>query len=165
MVVLVSVVLHGASATPLSTWYGRRVARQTLAEEREATATGLFQHDATEVPRITPAELAVRLATPDPPIVLDVRTRSQYEQDAPDPGSVRVPPDQVEAGPRRARGARGRLLYLTERGDQRPCGATVTGAWIRRGGARGRLQRLACSVPGRAETFLRQAREEAHSGD
>ena len=31
VVVLVSVVLHGASATPLSAWYGRRVARQTMA--------------------------------------------------------------------------------------------------------------------------------------
>ena len=98
VVVLLSVVLHGASATPLAAWYGRRVARQTLAEEREATATGLFQHEAKEVPRITPAELAVRLATPHPPIVLDVRTRSQYEQDdAQIPGSVRVAPDQVEA--------------------------------------------------------------------
>jgi NhaP-type Na+/H+ or K+/H+ antiporter len=54
LVVLLSVVLHGASATPLAAWYGRRVARQTLAEEREATATGLFQHEAKEVPRITP---------------------------------------------------------------------------------------------------------------
>ncbi|HEY3229708.1 MAG TPA: cation:proton antiporter [Roseiflexaceae bacterium] len=98
VVVLLSVVLHGVSATPLAAWYGRRVAQQTLAEEREATATGLFQHDANEVPRITPAELAVRLATPHPPIVLDVRTRSQYEQDdAQIPGSVRVAPDQVEA--------------------------------------------------------------------
>src|SRR5207249_2374104 len=93
-----SVVLHGASATPLAAWYGRRVARQTLAEEREATATGLFQHDANEVPRITPEDLAARLATPHPPIVLDVRTRSQYDlDDAQIPSSMRVAPDQVEA--------------------------------------------------------------------
>jgi sodium/hydrogen antiporter len=97
VVVLASVVLHGASATPVSAWYGRRVARQTLAEEREATASGLFQHEASEVPRITPADLAARLAGTHPPIVLDVRTRSQYDRDdAQIPGSIRVLPDLVK---------------------------------------------------------------------
>jgi hypothetical protein len=43
------------------------------------------------------AELAARLGTHHPPIVLDVRTRSQYERDeAQIPGSLRVAPDQVE---------------------------------------------------------------------
>jgi rhodanese-related sulfurtransferase len=33
----------------------------------------------------------------DPPVVLDVRTRSQYEQDhARIPGAVRLAPDQVD---------------------------------------------------------------------
>jgi sodium/hydrogen antiporter len=97
VVVLLSVVLHGASATPLAAWYGRQVARQTLAEEREATATGLFQQDAGEVPRITAEELSARLDSANPPIVLDVRTRSQYDQDDSQiPGSIRVPPDRVE---------------------------------------------------------------------
>jgi NhaP-type Na+/H+ or K+/H+ antiporter len=98
MVVTVSVIAHGASATPLSAWYGRRVARQTLAEEREATATGLFQHEATEAPRLTPAELASRLEGHHPPVVLDVRSRAQYDRDSGQiPGSIRVLPDQVEA--------------------------------------------------------------------
>ena len=35
-VVIVSVIAHGASATPLSAWYARRMARQTYPEEREA---------------------------------------------------------------------------------------------------------------------------------
>ena len=114
VVVLVSVVLHGASATPLSAWYGRRVARQTLAEEREATATGLFQHDANEVPRVTPADLAARMASARPPIVLDVRTRSQYEQDdAQIPGSVRVPPDRIEEWAARANRERSVIAYCT----------------------------------------------------
>ena len=114
VVVLVSVVLHGASATPLSAWYGRRVARQTLAEEREATATGLFQHDATAAPLVTPAELAARLAEPRPPIVLDVRTRSQYEQDdAQIPGSLRVPPDRIEEWAARADRERAVVAYCT----------------------------------------------------
>ena len=99
VVVLVSVVAHGASATPLSDWYGRRVAQsqQTLAEEREATAAGLFQSEATETPRITPEELAARLVGTHPPIVLDVRTRAQYDNDPGQiPGSIRVLPDQIE---------------------------------------------------------------------
>jgi NhaP-type Na+/H+ or K+/H+ antiporter len=100
VVVLVSVVTHGISATPLSNWYGRRVAHasMTLAEEREGTAVGLFQADPTAVPRITPQALAEQLAGPNPPIVLDVRARAQYDQDEHQiPGSVRVLPDQIEA--------------------------------------------------------------------
>ena len=79
------IVLHGKGAqTP-------------PPEEREATASGLFQHEASEVPRITPADLAARLAGTHPPIVLDVRTRSQYDRDdAQIPGSIRVLPDQVK---------------------------------------------------------------------
>ncbi|MGH7856884.1 MAG: cation:proton antiporter, partial [Candidatus Binatia bacterium] len=42
VVVMASVVLHGTSATPLSAWYARAVARRTLPEERESTAAGLF---------------------------------------------------------------------------------------------------------------------------
>ena len=53
------VVAHGASATPLSNWYGRRVmAMVTLPEERESTVVGLFQADPTAVPRITHQALA-----------------------------------------------------------------------------------------------------------
>ena len=100
VVVLVSVVAHGMSATPLSNWYGRRVAQATvtLPEEREGTAVGLFQADPTAVPRLTPQAVAERLAGPHPPLVLDVRARGHYEQEAHQiPGSVRVLPDQVEA--------------------------------------------------------------------
>ncbi|HEU5089385.1 MAG TPA: rhodanese-like domain-containing protein, partial [Roseiflexaceae bacterium] len=96
-VVLASVVLHGASATPLSAWYGRKVASQTLDEEREATLTGLFEHDGRAVQRISPDELAALLASDTPPVMLDVRSRSQYAADPNQiPGSVRVLPDQVE---------------------------------------------------------------------
>ena len=95
-VVLVSVVLHGASATPLSAWYGRRVAQQTLEEEREASVIGLFRESPGQAPRITPPDLAALLAGDAPPTVLDVRSRSQYDQsDAQIPGSVRVLADDV----------------------------------------------------------------------
>ena len=95
-VVLVSVILHGASATPLSAWYGRRVAQQTLEEEREASVIGLFRESPGQAPRINPPDLAALLAGDAPPTVLDVRSRSQYDQsDAQIPGSVRVLADDV----------------------------------------------------------------------
>ena len=99
LVVVVSVIIHGATATPLSAWYGRRVAEaeQTLAEEREGTFTGLFEPEADGVPRITPAELAAQLASDNPPLLLDVRSRAHYDHDdGRIPGSVHVPPDLAE---------------------------------------------------------------------
>jgi NhaP-type Na+/H+ or K+/H+ antiporter len=97
VVVTVSVVFHGASATPLSALYGRAVERDTLEEEREGGAAGLFEGAATETPRVSADDLAALLETPDPPLVLDVRTRSQYEKDERTvPGAIRVRPDEVE---------------------------------------------------------------------
>ena len=91
VVVLASVIVHGATATPFSVWYGRRAVKETHVEERESTAAGLFISDETEVPLITPEELSLLLSEPDPPVVLDVRTRSGYEADgAQIPGSVRM---------------------------------------------------------------------------
>ena len=102
IVVTVSVVVHGASATPLSALYGRAVEQRTLQEEREGTAVGLFEGPAGETPRIKPEELVKEMEGTNPPIILDVRTRSQYERDKTQiPGSVRVPPDLVEDWARR----------------------------------------------------------------
>ena len=96
LVVFVSVVAHGASATPLGAWYGREVAKETLAEERESTPGGLFGQQVANIPRVGVADLAARLAGPEPPIVLDVRSRSDYlRSDVRIPGSVRVLPDQL----------------------------------------------------------------------
>ena len=96
VVVLASVAVHGGTVALSTGWYGRRAASETLSEEREGTAAGLFLHEGGEVPRVTPEELAELLEGPDPPIVLDVRTRSSYEHDrARIPGGVRVLPDEV----------------------------------------------------------------------
>ncbi|MDP9371357.1 MAG: cation:proton antiporter [Chloroflexota bacterium] len=98
LVVFVSVVAHGTSATPLATLYGRGMARETLAEEREGTVEGLFEQAPTpnEVARVAPEELARRLAGTDPPLVLDVRSRSEWARDRLQiPGSVRVLPDHI----------------------------------------------------------------------
>ena len=99
LVVLVSVIAHGTSATPLTAWYGRRIAAETLDEERESTATGLFRSAGVDDDaRLDVDDLARMLASDDPPIVLDVRTRSQFERDDVQiPGSVRVYPDEVTA--------------------------------------------------------------------
>jgi sodium/hydrogen antiporter len=96
VVVIASVVLHGASATPLASWYGSRVAARKLPEERESTVAGLLGEEPGGVPRTTPEELARRLAGPEPPVVLDVRGRSEFAADGGGiPGSVHVFPDQL----------------------------------------------------------------------
>ncbi|HLV98193.1 MAG TPA: cation:proton antiporter [Ktedonobacterales bacterium] len=116
VVVLVSVVAHGVTATPLSAWYGRRVARarQTEPEERVGTVGGLFEGEATEIPRIAPEELARQLAGPEPPIVLDVRARAAYEDsNGQIPGSVRVLPDHVTDWAARHQPGRAVVAYCT----------------------------------------------------
>ena len=97
IVVIVSVIVHGMTATPIAGWYGRKVASATLAEERVSTASGLLSRaEPSEVARVTPRELARRLGGAKPPVVVDVRSRSSYEKDPVGiPGGVRVPPDQV----------------------------------------------------------------------
>ncbi len=96
VVVLVSVVAHGVTATPFSSWYVRKARQETLAEERAGTAAELFTQRPDDIPRVTPAEVAERLAGPQPPLILDVRSRSEYDRDGVRiPGSVRVLPDQV----------------------------------------------------------------------
>lgn len=114
VVVIASVTVHGASATPLGAWYGRRAARVTLDEEREGTAAGLFGHSEVDVQLIKPQELSLRMAETPPPLILDVRTRSSYERDgAQIPRSVRVLPDQVFAWARDLPGHRLVVTYCT----------------------------------------------------
>lgn len=116
VVVFVSVILHGVSATPLSEWYGRQVAAsvETPPEEREAGAGGLFEPEANAIPRITPQELARRLSGPNPPVVLDVRTRGRYAtDDGQIPDSVRIYPDQVREWAADADRKRSVVAYCT----------------------------------------------------
>jgi rhodanese-related sulfurtransferase len=70
--------------------------KETLPEEIESSASGLFRRSPDDVPRITAEELAGRLQSSTPPIVLDVRSRSTYDHDEGKiPGSIRVLPDDI----------------------------------------------------------------------
>ena len=96
VVVLASVSIHGATALPFTAWYGKRAAEETLEEERESTAAGLFAQADTGAPRIAPQELMDLMSGEEPPLILDVRTRSTYEHSGLRiPGDMRMMPDQV----------------------------------------------------------------------
>jgi NhaP-type Na+/H+ or K+/H+ antiporter len=96
VVVTVSVVVHGASATPLSRRYGEAIMRETHEEERD-DAAGIFEGAASESIRISAQHLSAMLEDEKPHVVLDDRTRSQYEQDRSRiPGAVRLAPDEID---------------------------------------------------------------------
>ena len=96
VVVIGSVFIHGATATPFSAWYGRKAEAETFEEEREGTVAGLFGSHEDQVPRITVDVLYELMNSDTPPVVLDVRTRAKYETDGGQiPGGVRVLPDEV----------------------------------------------------------------------
>ncbi len=117
VVVVLSVVAHGVTATPLTSRYADRVAHETLAEERVGTASGLFRRKSAGVSRVTTKELFDRLNSPNPddqPLVLDVRTRSQYAQSTVQiPGSIRVLPDDVAEWAAHASRERPLVAYCT----------------------------------------------------
>lgn len=118
VVVLASVAIHGVSATPLATLYARRAAAETLSEERESTLAGAFGGrfgtSPDEAPRITAQELAELLRGPDPPLVVDVRSRSGYGRDPTRiPGAVSVRPDEVADWGHEQRRDRLIALYCT----------------------------------------------------
>ena len=109
VVVTVSVILHGITATPVTRAYARRVDRETLAEERLSSAGDLLRSGRILLggpPIMEVEDLLARQRSGQPPLILDVRSRSSYEKD-PDggiPGGVRVPADEVESwAARRAR--------------------------------------------------------------
>ena len=113
-VVIASVLAHGISATPVTGWYARKVAAETLVEEREETATGLFAGHVDDVPRISVEELHGLMTGEDPPLVLDVRSRSQYRRDAGTiPGSIRIMLDDVAEWVEEQREKKLAVLYCT----------------------------------------------------
>lgn len=113
-VVVTSILAHGISATPVTAWYARRLAAETLAEEREETAAGLFATHVDDVARISVDELHGLLESDDPPLLVDVRSRSQYRRDAATiPGSIRVMLDDVTDWEAAQREKKLAVLYCT----------------------------------------------------
>ncbi len=114
LVVLVSTVLHGASATPITAWYARRISDSVHEEERESDAAGIFGDHDEAVPRMGVSELNELLSGAEPPIILDVRSRMSYEHDNGRlPGDIRVPADQVAAWARGKMPDRTVVAYCT----------------------------------------------------
>lgn len=113
-VVVASVLAHGISATPVTGWYARKVATDTLAEEREDTAAGLFALQVDDVPRMSVEELHELMEGPDAPLLLDVRSRSQYVRDAGSiSGSARVMLDDIADWAAAQREKQLAVLYCT----------------------------------------------------
>ncbi len=97
IVVLVSTGIHGASSTPIGTWYRRRAKDHHLMEQQRATADSLIMHHGPSVMLISPEQLYQLLMSPQPPTVLDVRSRASYEKSSNRiPGSIRVEPDKID---------------------------------------------------------------------
>ena len=97
-VVLVSVVLHGATATPIADAYARFLETRVTEEEREPTASGIFRsEDVDEQPRIDPGTLLGWFDEGRPVRIADVRARSAFEAGRVVPGAEHVPPDHVRA--------------------------------------------------------------------
>ena len=99
LVVFVSVVLHGASATPLAAWYGRTARREDLPEETLADAAHLLHigpDGSSSVPRMLPAELKRRLESGPPITILDVRRSAAFGSSGRRiPGAIRMPVDTI----------------------------------------------------------------------
>lgn len=101
VVVLVSILVHGISATPLLTWYGHRLRRSDLPEETAADA-GTLLHAGDgglrleDVPRISPDQLKRMLDAGEPVTIVDVRRESHYDASGRKiRSSLRIPIDDL----------------------------------------------------------------------
>ena len=159
VVVLVSVTLHGASASPASAWYGRRASKETLVEERESTAAGLFVHEEVGRQHDRAGDAVPAPVRPQSALVLDVRSRSSYEGDGQQiPRSVRVLPDQIAEWVRDL--PRHRLAVSTAPATTRrpaPARAAATVPRLRRGGPEGGIETWRKLYPTEPTTVRRRA--------
>jgi NhaP-type Na+/H+ or K+/H+ antiporter len=101
VVVVVSILVHGISTTPLLSWYGRRLRQSDLPEEVAADAGTLLNAGdgrmrEQDVPRLPPAALKGMLHAGEPVTVVDVRREAAYESSGKRiPTSIRIPIDEL----------------------------------------------------------------------
>lgn len=101
VVVVLSTIVHGGTATPVLSWYGRSLRKTDLPEETAADAGTLFDHDATwksteSVPRMPVVRLKEMLDRGEPVTIIDVRREAAFERTQQQiPGSLRIPVDQI----------------------------------------------------------------------
>ena len=102
VVVLISTVVHGGSATPVLSWYGRSVRDGRLPEETAIDAGRLLNAGGTtrlteaRVPRTSIAALMEMIDNRTPVTIVDVRRAAHWAASGQRiPGSFRVPIDEV----------------------------------------------------------------------
>jgi NhaP-type Na+/H+ or K+/H+ antiporter/rhodanese-related sulfurtransferase len=100
VVVLMSVVLHGSSATPLLNRYEKKQKQMALPEETAVSPSALLNAELkpvqlSEVPRITPEALYRLILSDEPHTVFDVRRRSAGDDSVTIPGAIRVTLDDL----------------------------------------------------------------------
>lgn len=101
LVVVLSMVVHGGSATPVLSWYGRRLRQADLPEEVATDAETLFNaaptvRRAEAVPRISVQALKAMMDAGALVTVIDVRRESAFAKHQQTiPGSLRIHVDDL----------------------------------------------------------------------
>lgn len=147
VVVLMSVVLHGSSATPLLNRYERKQREATLPEETAVNPAPLLNAERKpvklgDVPRMTVDELHVMMLSEQPYTIFDVRRRNAGADIRTIPGAIRVTVDDLGewsgklpkeppivlycSCPEEATAARGALIFI-ESGYPNAC--ALQGGW------------------------------------
>ena len=101
VVVVLSTVVHGSTATPVLSWYGKSLRKKDQPEETATDAETLFNREAIlksaeAVPRMPIARLKEMLDQGEPVTIVDVRRAAAYQRNTRRiPGSLRIPVDQI----------------------------------------------------------------------
>jgi sodium/hydrogen antiporter len=133
VVVLMSVVLHGSSATPLLNRYERKQKEAPLPEETAVSPALLLNAERkpvqlSDVPRMTVDELHALMLSDQPYTIFDVRRRNSLADTRTIPGAIRLTVDDLGewtrklpkdptivvycACPEEATAARGALVFI-----------------------------------------------------
>jgi NhaP-type Na+/H+ or K+/H+ antiporter len=101
VVVVLSMIVHGVTGTPVLAWYARSLRARDLPEETAADAGTLFEIqdvrlDADKVPRMPITRLKEMIDKGEPVTIIDVRREAAFEGSRQRiPGSIRIPVDEI----------------------------------------------------------------------